>query len=703
MTDLPKAYDSASSEDRIYKQWEQAGYFNPDVLVKEGIAQADAEPFCIIMPPPNANGSLHIGHAVFVTLEDIMTRYARMQGKRALWLPGADHAGFETQVVYDKKLEKEGRSRFKMDPDKLWQEIYDFTQSHKHVMEGQLKKLGASCDWSRNTFTLQEGIIKTVHDTFKKMYDDGLVYRADRMVNWCTKHQTSLSELETKHPTQVDPLYYLKYGPITVATVRPEPIFADTAVAVHPDDARYQEYIGTMVPIPLSGKQIPVIADEMVDPEFGTGAVKVTPSVDPHDFEVAKRHGLDVIEIVDQFGKMMDAAGDYAGMSVSKAREAIAIDLKEAGAIEKIDEEYSHALSTCYKCNRVLEPRILPQWFVAMTKEPKSGGGSLRDRAVGVVAEGRVQFVPKRMEKIFMHWMENLRDWNISRQITWGIRIPVWYQDDKVHVGDDPGEGWTQETDVFDTWFSSGQWPFATLQNNQEKDFETFYPTTVMETGHDIIFFWVARMIMFGTYVAGDIPFKTVYLHGMVRDKDRQKMSKSKGNVIDPLGVVDQFGADALRMALVVGNTPGTDVVISEQKIKGYRNFANKIWNVNRFLLMNASDDFEFSGGYRPSSEREKEIINQLTEVVSKVTKDIDDFKFYQAAEALYHYVWDEFASVIIEESKDTFSEKQEMLLHVWSACLKMLHPFMPFVTEACWEHLPVKDKNMLIVERWPE
>ncbi len=700
--EIEKSYDAGAHEDIIYKKWEDAGYFDPDILVKEGVAEKDAEPFCIIMPPPNANGSLHIGHAVFVTLEDIMTRYARMQGKRALWLPGADHAGFETQVVYDKKLEKEGRSRFKMDRDELWQEIYDFTQSHKHVMEGQLRKLGASCDWSRNKFTLEDNIIKTVHDTFEKMYEDDLVYRADRMVNWCTKHQTSLSELETKHPQQTDALYYLKYGPITVATVRPEPIFADTAVAVHPEDARYKDLIGTKVPIPLSGKQIPVIADEMVDPEFGTGAVKVTPSVDPNDFEVAKRHSLEIIEIVDQFGKMMESAGVYAGMSVAKAREAIVGDLQKAGAIEKIDENYTHAVSVCYKCNRILEPRILPQWFVAMTKEPKSGGKSLRDRAVKAVKEKRVQFVPKRMEKIFMHWMENLKDWNISRQIVWGIRIPVWYKDDQIHVGDDPGEGWTQETDVFDTWFSSGQWPFATLQNGKSGDFDTFYPTSVMETGHDIIFFWVARMIMFGTYVAGDIPFKTVYLHGMVRDKDRQKMSKSKGNVIDPLGVVDQYGADALRMALIVGNTPGTDVVISEQKIKGYRNFANKIWNINRFLMMNLPEDFEFQGEYKPGTDREKEIMDQLVQVVEKTTKDIDEFKFYQAAEGLYHYVWDEFAAKIVEESKENFEDRQDLLLAVWSSALKMLHPFMPFVSEACWQHLPIKYKRQLIVEKWP-
>ncbi|MEK7102445.1 MAG: class I tRNA ligase family protein, partial [Patescibacteria group bacterium] len=504
-------------------------------------------------------------------------------------------------------------------------------------------------------------------------------------------------------------------GPLTVATVRPEPIAADVAVAVHPTDKRYKKLIGTMARIPLYHKEIPIIADAMVDPEFGTGAVKVTPSVDPNDFELAQKHGLPIIPIVDQYGKMMEAAGKYAGMSVMDARKAIVEDLKAAGAVEKIDEQYAHRVSVCYKCHRILEPRILPQWYVAMTKKPKRGGLSLRDAAVAAVKKKQVVFVPKRMEKIFMHWMKNLRDWNISRQIVWGIRIPVWYKDDAVRVSEKSlGKGWEQETDVFDTWFSSGQWPFATLGYPKNKDFKTFYPTSVMETGWDILFFWVARMTMLGLYATGKPPFKHVYLHGLVRDKDRQKMAKSKGNVIDPLGVVEQYGADALRMALTVGNTPGNDIVISEEKIKGYRNFANKIWNISRFVLMNCDSDVILSESRRAASRRiswsreSKITLKHLDAITKKVTKHIDAFKFYQAADDLYHYVWHEFADKVIEQQKarladqKTQHEAQALLLRMLVDILRLLHPFMPYVTEAIWTEMPIKNKKMLIVEEWP-
>ncbi|OGL88800.1 valine--tRNA ligase [Candidatus Uhrbacteria bacterium RIFCSPLOWO2_02_FULL_51_9] len=751
--ELPSAYNAKEYEAAIYQKWEKGGFFRPG---------AKGKPFSIIMPPPNANGSLHIGHAVFVTLEDIMTRYHRMRGDKTLWLPGADHAGFETQVVYEKKLEKEGRTRFGMDREQLWKEIWDFTQANKKHMEGQLRMLGASCDWSREKFTLDPDVIKTVYVTFKRLYDDGLIYRADRMVNWCTKHQTALSDLEVDHPEQTDALYYLKYGPLTVATVRPEPIAADVAVAVHPSDKRYKKLIGTMARIPLYNKEIPIIADAMVDPEFGTGAVKVTPSVDPNDFELAQKHGLPIIPIVDQFGKMTEAAGKYAGMSVMDARKAIVEDLKTVGAVEKIDEQYAHRVSVCYKCHRILEPRILPQWYVAMAKKPKRGGLSLRDAAVLAVKKKQIAFVPKRMEKIFMHWMRNLRDWNISRQIVWGIRIPVWYRSsvtpakagvqshgmdsrlrgNDIYVGAKPPtkDGWVQETDVFDTWFSSGQWPFVTLGGAKNKDFKTFYPTTVMETGWDILFFWVARMMMLGLYVTGKAPFKYVYLHGLVRDKDRQKMSKSKGNVIDPLGVVEQYGADALRMALIVGNTPGNDIIISEEKIKGYRNFANKIWNISRFVLMNQAVILEARrsrAGRIPWSKESRAALKHLDAITKKVTAHMDNFKFYQAADDLYHYVWHEFADKVIEQQKARLSswsesegraigsrrdsivpirsqsslsglqndraEAQALLLKMLATILKLLHPFMPYVTEAIWTEMPIKNKKMLIVEQWPK
>ena len=451
-----------------------------------------------------------------------------------------------------------------------------------------------------------------------------------------------------------------------------------------------------------------------MDPEFGTGAVKVTPSVDANDFEMAKRHQLPVISIIDQYGKLTEPAPEkYRGMKVDEARAAVAADLKAAGALEKVDEEYLHSVATCYKCGRILEPRILPQWYVAMTKKPKRGGLSLRDAAVAAVKKKQTVFVPKRMEKIFMHWMKNLRDWNISRQIVWGIRIPVWYKDDAVRVSEkSPGAGWVQETDVFDTWFSSGQWPFAALGYPNKNDFKTFYPTTVMETGWDILFFWVARMMMLGLYVTGKTPFKQVYLHGLVRDKDRQKMSKSKGNVIDPLGVVEQYGTDALRMALTVGNTPGNDIVISEEKIKGYRNFANKVWNISRFVLMNQTVILE--RGRRPSDriqwgKESRAALKHLDVTVKKVTKHMDNFKFYQAAEDVYHYVWHEFADKVIEQQKTrlqnpkTRKEVRALLLHMLATILKLLHPFMPYVTEAIWTEMPLKNKKMLIVEEWPK
>ena len=715
---LNKAYDAKQYETDIYQRWEKSGFFDPDVCVERGMTKKSAAPFCVIMPPPNANGSLHLGHALYC-LQDIMIRYHRMRGEQTLYLPGADHAGFETQVVYDKKLEKEGLKRSAISRADLYQEIWDFTRSNKQVMERQLRQLGMSCDWSREKFTLDPEIIKIVYATFKRLYEDGLIYRENRLVNWCVKHQTTLSDLEVKHEDRTDALYYISYGPLTVATVRPEPIFADVAVAVHPKDKRYKNLIGQMARIPLINKEIPIIADESVDPEFGTGAVKVTPSVDHNDFALAKKHDLPIIEVIDQFGRLTSPAPEkYRGLKVKEARAAVAADIKEAGLMEKIDDQYLHAVTVCYKCTTVLEPRLLPQWYVAMTRAPQTGGQSLRDRAVEAVKRGEIKFIPQRMEKIFRHWMKNLRDWNISRQIVWGIRIPAWFrstdahgqQSDEVHVGVEAptGEGWVQDSDVFDTWFSSGQWPFATLGYPEGKDYKEFYPTGVMETGWDILFFWVARMIMLGLYTTGKVPFQHVYLHGLVRDKDRQKMSKSKGNVIDPLGVIEQYGADALRLALVVGNTPGSDIVISEEKIKGYRNFANKVWNISRFVLLNLADGAEFDGKFTPRTAREKEIVKELNIIVKKVTRGMDQFRFYQAAEDLYHYIWHTFADVIIEEQKprlagDERGQAQKLLLDVLSVCLKLLHPFMPFVTEAVWGELPIKEKRLLMVERWPQ
>jgi len=656
MKELSKRFDFEDQK-KIYALWENNGFVKP----KSGVSK----PFTIIMPPPNANGSLHSGHAVFVTLEDIMIRYHRMKGEPTLWLPGADHAGFETQVVYEKKLEKEGRNRFEIEREQLYKETLKFTLTNKKIMEEQLRKLGASCDWSREKFTLDPDIVKIVYQTFKNLYDDGLAYRDARPVNWCTKHQTSLSDLEVKYEEQEDPLYYMKYGPITLATVRPETKFGDTAVAVHPNDKRYKKYVGKTIEIEtvLGKAKIKVIADTHVDPKFGTGAVKITPAHDPNDFEVAKRHNLEVREVIDQFGKLNKKTGPYVGMKVMEARTKVAEDMKKKGLLLKIDGNYTHTVGKCYKCGTIIEPRIIPQWFIAVNKKGKKSGKTLAKDAISAVKKGGVSFATPKFKKIYFHWMNNIRDWNVSRQIVWGIQIPAWFCQDcsEVMVESVPPKRCSkckstkieQDQDVFDTWFSSGQWPFATLMTTKKSDFERFYPTSVMETGWDILFFWVARMIMLGIYCTGKPPFHTVVLHGLVRDKDRVKMSKSKGNVIDPLGIVDIYGADALRMALVFGTGVGNDVVISEEKIKGFRNFATKIWNGARFTIQNLDENVKKLDKKSLKLTKEDEwILYELEKTTKKVTHALENYKFHQAAEFIYEFFWHKFCDKTIENTK---------------------------------------------------
>lgn len=734
-----KPYNSKEVEEKIYLLWEESGFFNPDKLPTR-----HKKPFTIIMPPPNANGSLHIGHAVFVTLQDIMIRYQRMKGGKTLWLPGADHAGFETQVVYDKKLEKESRSRFKIPAEQLWREMWDFTQKNKKTMENQLRQLGASCDWSREKFTLDKDIVDIVYKTFEKLYNDGLAYREAAGVNWCVKHQTTLSDLEIRHVDRKDPLYYVNYGLLSIATVRPETIFADVAVAVNPKDKRYKNLIGKTAKVPLIDKEIKIIGDDSIDLKFGTGAVKITPAHDHNDFEIAKRHNLPFISTIDEFGKLIAPAPEkYVNMKIGIARESVIADLKIHNLIDGIDKNYIHSVATCYKCGTVLEPVIKTQWFIKMTEKPKSGGLSLRDAAIKAVKSGKIKFIPRRFEKNFFHWMKNLRDWNISRQIVWGIRIPVWYcvkpnisnaGDALTHAAktviiqknkeiparcpDCGGNNLEQDKDVFDTWFSSGQWPFATLMTTGKNDFKNFYPTDVMETAWDILFFWVARMIMLGLYVTKKPPFKYVYLHGLVRDKDRQKMSKSKGNVIDPLGVIDLYGADALRMTLIVGNAPGNDPIIYEEKIRGYRNFANKLWQASRFVLTNAKPpgaNADLRGKIKLTAY-DKKRLKEFESLKKKITKEMDAFKFYLAAEKMYHYFWHTFCDKIIEENKLRLKEEtmksaedraaaQYVLTEILKNSLKLLHPFMPFITEEIYQNLPISPpaggKNMLMIEKW--
>jgi len=682
---VDKVYKHKEVENKIYKNWEEKGFFKPAVNPR-------GKPFSIILPPPNANAPLHFGHAMY-TVEDILIRFHRMMGDKTLWLPGADHAGFETQFVFEKKLEKEGKSRFDFDQEILYKMIWDFVSENRPVMEGQLRRLGYSLDWSRGKFTLDPEIIKIVYKTFKKLYDDGLVYRAERLVNYCTYDGTSFSDLEVIYEERRDPLYYVKYGPLVLATTRPETKFGDTAVAVHPQDNRYKQYIDKEIDIEtvLGKAKIKVIADKFVDPEFGTGVVKITPAHDFDDNEVASRHNLPLKQVIGFDGKLNDKAGKFEGMYVKQARKAVVEEMQKKGLIEKIDENYTHRIALCYKCKNPIEPLPLEQWFLK-TKP-------LAKPAIEAIKKGKIKFYPKRHDKTILNFLENIKDWNISRQIVWGIRIPAW-KDKKsgkwvVTEGEVPEGNFKQETDTFDTWFSSGQWPFATLQTTKERDFETFYPTSVMETMYDILLFWVARMIMLGIYITGEIPFRDVVLHGAVKDPFGKKMSKSKGNVVDPLEIVEEYGADSVRFALIYGTAFGNDQALSYPKLINSRNFANKLWNIARLIIDYKPEkyDKEFSG-------KDREILGKSEELIKKVTKSIENYRFHEASEAIYEFTWHEFADKYIEEAKGRREESQLALETVLGTILKLLHPFMPFITEEIYQK--INPGKYLIVADWP-
>ncbi|MFZ2620982.1 MAG: valine--tRNA ligase [Minisyncoccia bacterium] len=703
-------YKPLETEDKIYKLWEESGFFNPDKNT-----DPNAIPFTLIMPPTNANGSLHAGHGLVMTIEDIMIRYKRMQGFKTLWLPGLDHAGFETQVVYEKKLEKEGRTRFEIEPKQLYKEIFDFTLNNSLNIKSQIRKMGASCDWSREKFTLDSNIVETVYQTFKKLSDDKLIYRGNRIVSWCTKHQTSFSDLEIEDEEKIDSFYYLKYGPFIIATSRPETKFGDKYVVMHPDDKRYIDYKdGQKIKLEwINGPiEATIIKDKAIDMEFGTGVMTITPWHDTTDFEIAERHNLDKEQIIDDNGKLLPIAGEFAGQYWKKARPLIIEKLRSKGLVEKVDENYKHIVRTCYKCGTIIEPQIRNQWFVKMKP--------LALKALEKIENDEVKYIPEHYKKITMHWLQNIMDWNISRQIVWGIPIPAKIctkcghgmvdLEDKISKCEKCGSGVVQDQDTFDTWFSSSQWPFATLGYPDSKDFKTFYPTDIMETAGEIIFFWVTRMIMLGVYMTGEIPFKAVYLHGLVLDKKGLKMSKSKGNVIDPMVLTEKFGTDAFRMGLVIGNTPGTSLALSEDRIKAYKLFANKIWNITRFVL-SVSENWD-----RQKPDKLTEIdsvsISNLNELTTDITKDMDSYRFYLAAEKIYHYVWHTFADKIIEESKEklkssdenTVKSAQYTLNHILETCLKLLHPFMPFITEEIWSNISNKDSpEFLMVTKWPK
>lgn len=694
-SELSKAYIPADHEAGIYKLWEESGAFKP--------ADSDKEPFSIIMPPPNANGNLHTGHGMYV-VDDIMARYWRMKGRPTLWLPGTDHAGIETQVVFERELEKEGKSRYDFTPSEFYDATFDFVKKNEHNMLNQMKSMGFSADWDKLKFTLDEDIIQVVYKTFKQLHDDGLVYRGNRIVNWCPRCRAGFADIEIKHREQIDPLYYIKYGPFVVATVRPEPMFADTGIAVHPKDERYKEYVGKEVEVDLlwGPRKLKVLADEHVDPEFGTGVVKLTPAHDHNDWDTAQRHGLEVIQGINTDGNITELGGKFAGMSASDARDAVVKDLEEKGLIDHIDMNYSHSIAYHDRCGTQIEPLCTEQWWLKVDE--------LKKPAIEAIKSGQVQFYPTRFKKMALDWLENLRDWNLSRQIWWGIRIPVYYnatsdtskpdyiiansEDEAVKVYGKGG--YEPETDTFDTWFSSGQWPFATLETTG--DFSKFYPTSVMGTMRDILYLWVTRMIMFGIYRTGKIPFRQVYLWGAVNDAKGKKMSKSKGNVINPLDVTAKYGTDALRLSLTIGVTPGTGGSLSEEKIQGYRNFCNKLWNVARYILAKVPDGTDPTKA-ELHSPADHWIVSKLNQAITEVSSDIESYKFSEAGQAIYTLLWQDLADKYIEYSKDALNP--ELLAYLLDTVLKLVHPFAPFVSESIWQNA-MWTKSNLITEQWP-
>ena len=653
---MDKNYDHKKFEDQIYKMWEDSGAFEPT---------GKGEQFSILMPPPNANDPLHVGHAMFVAIEDILIRYHRMKGDSTLWLPGTDHAGIETQFVFEKKLAKIGKSRFDFDRDTLYKMIWDYVQENSTVAVDQMKKLGASADWSKYKFTLDPDIVDQVIETFIKLNVDGLVYRSVRLVNYCTKCGTGYSELEVDYQEKEDKLYFINYGPLEVATTRPETIFGDVAVAVNPNDKRYLKLIGEEISLPLTSRKIKIISDKEVDIKFGTGAVKITPSCDSFDWDICDRQGWDTAQLAQDFP---------VKNRNEKAREKTILDL--GNLVTKV-ESFTHNVGACYRCQRVIEKIPLKQLFIKVRPLAEKALKALDNKETVIFGAGR--------EKILRHWLENLKDWNISRQITWGIRIPVWYKDGEMKVSREcPGEGWIQDNDTFDTWFSSGQWPIVALPKE-------FYPSSVMETGYDILPFWVMRMMMLGIYMTGKSPFKQVYLHGLIRDEQGRKMSKSIGNVINPLDMVNKYGADALRMALVMSSTPGQDKAVGESAIRGMRNFSNKIWNAARFVQSMADTQ---------EGDKDQELVENLNESIRIMSERLEKLEIGWAAEWIYSWFWHAFCDRYIEIAKSGHISKKVMIMAL-ETNLKLLHPFMPFVTEVIWQELGHKD--LLITNTWPK
>lgn len=695
---MEKAYEPQKYEPQIRELWKSRDSYS----LGSNSPTPEAEPFTIIMPPPNANGSLHAGHLMYV-VEDIMTRYARMQGRPTLWQPGTDHAGIETQFVYEKELAKSGKSRHDLGQEKFYSEVWDFVENHKGTMISQMQSMGFSADWAKLKYTLDEDIVEVVLDTFKQLHDDGHIYRGNRIVNWDPVTQSAYADIELKHVEREDEIYTLDYGTVQIATTRPETIFADVAVAVNPEDKRFADLSAQTATIPLVERPIPIIADEHVDLEFGTGALKVTPGHDKNDYEIGLRHNLPQLTVIDFEGKMINVPEKYAGLSVDEARKAVVADLDTAGKLLK-RETITHSVAIQDRSGAVIEPLITEQWFMRMAE--------LNKPVIEAIETEEVKLYPKRFKKIALEWLKNEHDWCISRQIWWGIRIPVYYKtshdaDKDAYIiakSEDEarsyyGDGnYRAETDTFDTWFSSGQWPYATLMTTLGADWQIHYPTSVMATARDILHKWVTRMIMFSLYKTGKVPFENVYLWGMVTDEKGQKLSKSKGNYEDPLEITAKYGTDALRLALSIGITPGNDGKLSEEKIKGYRNFCNKLWNVARFINGRVEENYT---PMQPElhSPADHWIIEKTNTAIENTTKHLDSYRFSEAGETVYHLLWSEFADCYIEYAKQSLNP--EVLTYVLDVILRLAHPFAPFVTEAIWQELPWID-SQLITERWP-
>ena len=708
---IAKTYEPKEVEDRTYKHWMEKGYFRAEV-------DQSREPYTIVMPPPNVTGQLHMGHALDNTLQDVLIRWKRMQGYSALWLPGTDHASIATEAKIVQKLKEEGTSKEDIGREKFIETAWEWKELYGGRIIDQLKKLGCSCDWSRERFTMDEGLSDAVIEVFVRLYDKGLIYKGERIINWCPTCKTSISEIEVEHEEKDSSLWYINYptsdgkGGITVATTRPETMLGDTAIAVNPEDERYKNYIGKTVVLPIMNREIPVIADSYVEKEFGTGAVKITPAHDPNDFEVGLRHNLQQIRVMNLNGTMNENAGRFQGSDRFDARKAIVEELKSLGALVKI-EDYKHNVGGCYRCSTVIEPITSEQWFVKMKP--------LAEPAIQIVKDGTVKFIPERFSKTYLNWMENIHDWCISRQLWWGHRIPAYYCQDCEHMmvekeapvacekcGSSKLE---QDNDTLDTWFSSALWPFSTLGwPEKTQDLEYFYPTNVLVTGYDIIPFWVSRMIFSGIEHTGQEPFKNVFIHGIVRDAQGRKMSKSLGNGIDPLEVIDQYGTDALRFSLMIGNSPGNDIRFSPERIEAIRNFANKIWNASRFVLMNM-DNSKNINNYDPSkfTLADKWILSRANSLAAEVTENMEKFEIGVAAQKLYEFIWDEFCDWYIEMVKPRLYdisnpsrlEAQYVLNKVLSIALKLLHPYMPFITNEIYENL-VHEDDSIMVSKWP-